>query len=94
MLEFDYNSAAMHNSRGLAYAEKKEYDKALEEYNQTLLIDPSFAAAYNNCGIIVYHDRKEYDKAIEDYNQALKLNPNYTVAYNNRGLVYADKKGI
>jgi tetratricopeptide (TPR) repeat protein len=66
---------------------KKEYDRAIADFNQALLLNPKYAEAFYNRGI-AYYDKKEYDRAIADYNQALLLNPKDAEAFNNRGIAY------
>jgi len=78
-------------TRGYAYFNEEEYDKAISDYNQAIKIDPDFAKAYYSRGI-VYYKKKEYDKAISDYNQAIKIYPTYRDAYSNRGSAYVDKE--
>jgi tetratricopeptide (TPR) repeat protein len=80
-----------YNNRGIAYANKGDYDQAISDYNQALKLDPNYAQAYVNRGC-AYADKGDYDQAISDYNQALKLDPNCAQAYGNRGNVYADKE--
>jgi tetratricopeptide (TPR) repeat protein len=58
------------------------YDRAIEDYNATLRLDPNYAFAYYNRGI-AYYDKGMYDRAIEDYNAALRINPNFADARNN-----------
>ena len=60
--------------RGLIWKEKKEYDKAIADYNEAIRLDPTYAAAYNNRGN-AWTEKKEYDKAIADYNEAIRLDP-------------------
>lgn len=63
-------------------------DKAIENYNQAIKIDPKFVKAYNNRGI-AYVWKKQYDLAIADFNKAIELDPNNGKAYNNRAIVYS-----
>ena len=63
---------------------KKEYDKAIADYDQAIRLDPKYAAAYHNRGL-AWYAKKEYDKAIADYDEAIRLDPKYAVAYDNRG---------
>lgn len=77
--------------RGNIWGSKKEYDKAIEDYNTASKLNPENADIYINRGY-VWDDKKEYDKAIEDYNKAIQLSPEDEVAYNNRGYVWHDKK--
>ena len=65
--------AAYHN-RGIAWGEKKEYDKAIADFDEAIRLDPKDAVAYNNRGI-AWHDKREYDKAIADYTEAIRLDP-------------------
>ncbi|MDR1326259.1 MAG: tetratricopeptide repeat protein [Treponema sp.] len=66
------------------------YDQAIDDYNQTIRVEPNYAAAYNNRGRS-YYAKGDYDKAIADFNQAITLDPNYADAYNNRGRAYYAK---
>jgi tetratricopeptide (TPR) repeat protein/formylglycine-generating enzyme required for sulfatase activity len=80
-----------YNNRGLSYFNKKEYDKAISDYNEAIRLQPNHAAAYNNRGN-AYQAMKDYDKAISDYNEAIRLEPNYAVAYFKRGNAYEATK--
>jgi len=84
--------AETYYNRGKAYYDKHEYDKAIENFNQTILINPSDSiAAYIHRGL-AYEKKSEYDKAIEDYTLAIQINPKkYGVGYICRGDVYARK---
>ncbi len=77
------NLAVAHNNRGNAYGSLGEYRRAIEDYDQTLRIDPGDADAYYNRGI-AYGNLGEYRRAIEDYDQALRLDPGLAIAYNSR----------
>ncbi len=79
--------AVAYYNRGIAYRHLGEYRRAIEDYDQTLRLDPNFAVAYNNRGN-AYVDLGEYRRAIEDYDQTLRLDPNFAVAYSNRGNAY------
>jgi tetratricopeptide (TPR) repeat protein len=81
---------------GFAYANKMDYDKAIEFY-QKALDTPGYDTpgdALNNMGIAAYNDEKDSDKAIEYYQKALDT-PGYDtpgMALNNMGNAYGDKK--
>jgi len=81
------NTAEAFNNRGLAYHELKQYDKAIEDYNQAIKLDPAQVIAYNNRGNS-YYERNEYQLALADFNQSLQRKPDYAKAHLNRGLVY------
>jgi tetratricopeptide (TPR) repeat protein len=83
--------AKAYYDRGLAYYDKKDYDRAIAEYTQAIKLDPNYATAYTNRGC-VYGGKGDYDRAIADFTQAIKLDPNDAHAYTNRGIVYYYKK--
>ena len=58
--------AGTYNNRGVAYADKGEYDRAIQDYDEALRLDPSQAVAYNNRGN-AYIDKGDFDRAIADY---------------------------
>lgn len=72
------------NTRGIAHAEKGEYNLAIDEFNKAIEKDPCYADSYCNRGI-TYYLKGEHEKAIEDYNTAIKHKPGYAEAYYNRG---------
>jgi tetratricopeptide (TPR) repeat protein/S1-C subfamily serine protease len=69
------------------YAEAGDYQKAILNYDETIRIDPKYAAAYNNRGI-AYNELGQYGRAIQDYDEAIRLDPQYANAYTNRGNAY------
>ena len=69
---------------------QKEYNKAIEYYNEAIRLMPNHAVIYSNRGLI-YNHKGAFDKAIDDFNQAIELNPNFADAYNNRGVAYGNK---
>jgi lipoprotein NlpI len=85
------NLATAFNNRGNAYDDKKQYDRAIQDYDQAIKLNPNYALAFLNRGN-AYQNKDQYDRAIQDYDQAIKLNPNYALAFYNRGLAYDDKK--
>ena len=84
------NSASAYGERGVAYANKGDFDHAITDYNQALRINPNLAEAYNNRGN-AYSDKRDYDRAIADFKQAIRINPNLAETYNNRGNAYRGK---
>jgi len=76
-------NAAEYEARGLAY-HFTDGQRAIEDYNEAIRLDPKFALAYNNRGA-AYGDKNERDRAIADYSEAIRLDPKYAEAYYNRG---------
>ena len=80
-----------YNNRGIAYSDMGQYDRALEDYNKVIAMNPYYSRVYNNRGV-VYSRQGRYDMAIEDFSKAIDLNPYFYDAYNNRGVAF-DKAG-
>ena len=85
------NLAMTYYNRGNAYREIKQHEKAIEDYNKAIELNPKYAMAYNNRGN-AYREIKQHERAIEEYNKAIELNPNLAMAYNNRGVAYCEIK--
>ena len=46
-------------------ANKRDYERALADYDQAIKLNPNYPAAYLNRGSI-YYEKKDYDRAIQD----------------------------
>ncbi len=55
-------------------------DKAIEEYQEAIRLDPNLAIAHYNLGFAL-HDKKELDKAIDELKKAIELEPNFGQAH-------------
>jgi len=81
--------ATAFDNRGVAYKRKGEFDRALQDYEQAIRLNPTNANAYNNRGVI-YRIKGEYGRAIADYDEAISLkHGDYPAAYYNRALAHA-----
>lgn len=72
-LELDPDNATVLNSRGLAYSNKGEDERALADYDLALQRRQNFPAPYNNRGLIFLR-RGELQRAYDEFNIALSLN--------------------
>ena len=84
------NMAIAFNSRGNSHAAKDQPDRAIEDYDQAIRLNPNYAAPHHNRGG-VYLDRAQYDRAIQDFDQAIRLNPNDVLSLVGRGLAWHRK---
>ncbi len=82
----DDKSKAFHN-RGNIYMSLGEYQKAINDYDQTIALDPKNDNALSSRGA-AYFGLGEYQKSINDYDQAITLNPKDDNAFSNRGAAY------
>jgi Tfp pilus assembly protein PilF len=66
----------------------KNYDKAIEELKELILITPNNPAAYYNNMGMCYVDQGKYNEALNSFTAASKSDKTFVTAYNNIGLCY------
>jgi tetratricopeptide (TPR) repeat protein len=76
--------------RGNAYYVKRDYDRAILDYDQAIRLNANHASALSNRGA-AYAGKGDYDQAIQNYDEAIRLNPDHADAFSNRGVAYARK---
>ncbi len=77
-----------YNNMGNCYVKLKQFDKALQCFEQASALDPESFWVLNNIGNS-YYNQKNFAKASEYFQKALKLNPRYTLALYNLGKAHA-----
>jgi protein O-mannosyl-transferase len=73
-----------YNNRGGAFAEEKEYKKAIADFDKAISISPTYIRPYNNRGMALAA-MKDYKGAKNDFDKVIELNPDFEKAYYNRG---------
>jgi len=86
-----HNLAIVFGNRGLGYYNKGQYDQAIQDFDQSLKIDPNYEKSYMNRGNS-YLNKQQYDRALRDYDQYVRLKPNDPDGYSNRAITYARKE--
>src|SRR5438477_331433 len=76
--------------RGTAYAQKKNHDRAIQDFDRSVQEDPKNASALMDRGLS-YAAQGNYDHAIEDLNESIRLDSSEALAYTIRGLLYNNK---
>jgi tetratricopeptide (TPR) repeat protein len=64
--------ARAHNARGVAYAKKRDYDRAIADYTRAVRLDPQDGYGFFHRGE-AFHDTGDYGRAITDLSQAIAL---------------------
>lgn len=77
----------IHNNLGDVYARQGNLQKAAEEFQKAIQINPNYGDAYHNLGN-TYQQMGQMDLAIESYKKALELNPNIWQSYQNLASIY------
>lgn len=83
--------ASAYSNRGLVYLAKRNNDRAIQDYDQAIRLNPQDYFAFYSRGD-AYNDKGQYDRAIQDYDEAINLYPDFALAFNNRGNAYGNKK--
>jgi len=85
------NRAVIYGSRAVGYYSKGDYDRAIQDTDQAILLNPNEPSFYYTSGLA--HKKKgDFDRAIQDFNEAIHLNPNFERAFYDRGTAYMDKE--
>jgi len=79
--------AKVFDSRGLAYARKRDFDRAIQDYDQSLQLNSDSATAHYNRGV-AYEFKGDYDRAFPDLDRAVQLNPGDADSFFCRGLAF------
>jgi lipoprotein NlpI len=66
--------AQAHLGRGVEFAAKNDYDRAIADYDAALRLDPKLTDAMHNRGIAWAH-KGNPERAIAEFDAALKINP-------------------
>jgi tetratricopeptide (TPR) repeat protein len=81
------------NNRGIAYRDKRDYDRAIQDLDEAIRLDPNNAFAFNNrCFARAIVNR--FQGAVADCNESLRLRPGYGNALESRGLAYLKLKKL
>lgn len=78
-------------NKGVHYYKKQDYDKAIENFNLSLEIEPYYKTHYLRG--LSYYFLKNYNKAIDDFTKSINNKPEYYGSYYFRGRsCYIQKK--
>ncbi len=77
-----------HYKAGLQLQNEEKFMEAIDEYDESIRLEPYNAIVYNNRGTS-YARLGQHQIAIKDFDEAIRLDPQYVLAYNNRGIAYA-----
>lgn len=76
-------------SRGAAYINTQEFDKALADLNAVLAVEPDNERAHYYRGIVLLN-MEEFEKAADDFNRTIAKNPKRGPAFLGRGLALSE----
>jgi tetratricopeptide (TPR) repeat protein len=82
----DHN-ALIHSDRGIAYASRGAYDRAIMDFTKVIEIDSKNWSAYINRGL-AFSSLGKYAEAIADFDKAIEIDPGSAEGFNARGVAY------
>jgi len=83
----DPGSAFVHAHRAIAYNEIKEYDRAINDLNKVIELNPNDAVAYNNRAWAYFKLGKPL-QGLPDVEKSLALNANFARGLDTRGHIF------
>lgn len=83
----------LHAELGGGYYAQGQLAVALEEFNEAIRLDPSYAPAHSGLGL-VHAALRQDDKAEASFQQALKLEPDNPESHNNYGTFLCSRNRI
>ena len=84
-IKYKKNYSGAYYNIGLAKYYLKEYNKAIQDFNKSIELDPNFSDAYNNMGLS-YYELKQYSQSLMYFDKAIQLNNQNSMIYVNRGV--------
>ena len=87
----NFENVYAYGNRGSIYAELKQYEKALADFNKVIETHPKNAKYYFLRGEI-HSKLKQHEKAIADVKKAIEISPKHVSDYLNRSHVYLELK--
>jgi tetratricopeptide (TPR) repeat protein len=85
-----HDLAVAYRFRGVALGRKGDFDHAISDFDQAILLDPNFALAYRGRGF-AWERKGDLDRAIAEDGEAIRLDPKDSIAFNNRGFAWQRK---
>jgi lipoprotein NlpI len=80
----------LHYNRGVEWAAKSDYNRAIADYDLAIKLNPRSADAYYNRGN-AWGSKGDPDRAIADYDAAIKLNPKDAASLTGRAFEWTAK---
>jgi tetratricopeptide (TPR) repeat protein len=84
LVKSDQRKASAHANRGLCFLEKGDTDRALDDLDAAVVLNPHDAMVYYDRAI-VRQRRHELVMAVQDYTRAISREPEFPEAYLGRG---------
>jgi tetratricopeptide (TPR) repeat protein len=75
-------------NRGIAFGNKGQHDRAVQDFDEALRLDPQNAVMYNNNRGWAFTNKGDVDRGIRDFDEAIRRDPKLAIGFNSRGSSY------
>ena len=80
------SSSTTYFEKGNDYFKQGDYQEAIEQYDEAILLNPQDASAYYNRGLAYHHLGPVHaELSIQDHEEAVRLDPQYADSYYEEG---------
>ncbi|MFY0610844.1 MAG: tetratricopeptide repeat protein [Hyphomicrobiaceae bacterium] len=76
-----------HNNRGMGFVILRQVDRAINDFDKAIQLDPNFEMPYFNRGYAHVFEMR-FDRAEVDFESAMKVKPNWEAPYIGRAVVH------
>ncbi|RKY74764.1 hypothetical protein DRQ15_08900 [candidate division KSB1 bacterium] len=80
-----------HYSQGLREFNRKDYAKAIEEFERAKALDPKYPGAYVGIALVLA-EQKSFEKALDNVNKAIDLDDKFIDAYIAKGRILTKRR--
>ncbi|MBI5573523.1 MAG: tetratricopeptide repeat protein [Elusimicrobia bacterium] len=87
--KYTYHKAPFFNL-GIIYKIKKQYNRAIENFNKAIKLNPLLSVSYAHLAEI-YETHDDIEKATELYKKSVEINPDDYIPLNALGILYSQK---
>jgi Flp pilus assembly protein TadD len=89
-IDLDPQYAEAYMNRGIAYLESGQVEKALQDFSESLRLEPNALCYYNRAQ--AWLAKQDLERAAADLNEAVRLAPEDAETYNMRAIVLSEQE--
>lgn len=90
-IERAHDRAQLHNNQGVVYLQRREFDRALQEFKIALELSPRYADAHQNMGVL-YEQTGDLVRAEESYKKSIEADHKFAQPHSGLCSVYIRTK--
>ena len=75
-IKFNHTYPITHINLGNAYSSQGLTDKAIEQYEIAIMLNPNYYQAHKNLGVVYLNDKEDSKMALFHFEESLRIAPN------------------